>query len=195
MIKNILSILLITLSLSGQTITNLNYFNSFVDSTINELSADLDKGESLFLNFECKKGEAYFLKLIQALLSRKGANLVFEGNKADFFLNYKVEEAEVTYPEMIKDGILADYSVKRELNYSGFFSLNSRNKSIAAKAFSFSLADTVGYGEINRIENPVLDFTKAELPEEPLWESLLEPAIAIGTIIVTVVLLFTVRSN
>ena len=61
--------------------------------------------------------------------------------------------------------------------------------------FSLSEEDRVPFSDIVKIENRALPFTQGRIPDEPLFSSLLEPIIAIGTTVVTVFLLFSVRSN
>ncbi len=65
----------------------------------------------------------------------------------------------------------------------------------AGNEFSITETDTVSYENVSSYENPSIPFTQAEAPAEPFWSGITEPAIAIGTVIITLLLFFTVRSK
>jgi hypothetical protein len=48
---------------------------------------------------------------------------------------------------------------------------------------------------VKSLENQALPFTKGEVPPEPLFSSLLEPAVALGTAAVVIYLFFSIRSK
>lgn len=121
--------------------------------------------------------------------------MVFEPQKARLFLNYKINNAGVKYSKVVKEGFLGEFSVERKLIYAGEFSLRDKQKFIDQKGFEFSVKDTVDYKSLQRIEHPMLEFTKGEVPDESFWDVFLEPVVAIGTIVLTVILLFSVRSK
>jgi hypothetical protein len=195
MTKHFLVILFIAVSLNSQTISNLSYFNSFVDSSINLMAPHFEKGDSLFLNYESESGQVYFLNHIQTLLSKKGLRLVFQPDKAGLYLNYRIEKSGVDYSQVLKKEFLEDYFIERKIDYAGTFSLQNRNKVLETKQFNFTAKDTIDYNDVPGVENSQYKFTQAEVPAEPFWESILEPAVAVGAIILTVILLFTVRSK
>jgi hypothetical protein len=57
--------------------------------------------------------------------------------------------------------------------------------------------DTVSKEEINQINSEEQTFAKAEIPQEKptVFEQIIEPLIIVTAAVITVVLLFTIRSN
>ena len=85
--------------------------------------------------------------------------------------------------------------MEREAALSGSYILKEDEKMIKSGMFNFSKIDTVKYDDINSLENQGIPFTTAEVPPEPFFSSLLEPAIAIGAAALTIYLFFNVRSK
>lgn len=110
-------------------------------------------------------------------------------------INYSINSINVEYGETFKDGFFGDIFAERKIEISGNYSIIENSKLVETKDFLESIEDTVNFGNLKSIENYSLPFTQGEKPNEPFLSGLTEPAIAIGTAIVTVVLFFTVRSN
>ena len=66
-----------------------------------------------------------------------------------------------------------------------------------APLISLSYTDIVNRAQIESLESDGFEFCKGEVPEQPssFFKSALEPAIVVAATVVTVVLLFTVRSK
>ena len=107
---------------------------------------------------------------------------------------YSIDKAGVNYPDMFRDGWFGDYMVKRQTYLKASLRF-SNNEKYLNKDINYSIIDTVNLDKIKTLENPTLPFTHGDVPDEPLFSSLLEPFIAIGTVVVTVLLLFNVRSK
>lgn len=110
-------------------------------------------------------------------------------------LNYNIDEVKISYSEIFKDGIFGGYLVERSASISGSYLIKKSNVLEAAKAFNYSLRDSVLLTEISNLENIAYSFTRADLPDEPFFSSTLEPVIAIGTAAVAVYLFFNIRSK
>ncbi len=110
-------------------------------------------------------------------------------------VSYSIDEASINYSEVFKDGLFGSYKVERRANLSGSFIFTVNNKVEIAQEFSISTTDTVDYDSISELENPSLSFTRSKIPAEPLLPTLIEPAIAISSIAITIILFFTVRSK
>jgi len=110
-------------------------------------------------------------------------------------LKYALEKVNVNYSDSFRDGLLGKYKVKRDVSISGTYVTGRGEKVIFTNTFNNTYSDTVNYSDVEKLQSLSVPFTKSELPPEPLFDSLLEPVVAIGTLIVTVILLFTVRSK
>jgi hypothetical protein len=67
-----------------------------------------------------------------------------------------------------------------------------------AASFVVVRRDTVGADETPLLEASGYDFAKGVLPPRPsggIWKKIVEPAVVLGAAVVTVILLFTVRSQ
>ncbi|MCF8241406.1 MAG: hypothetical protein K9J16_08455 [Melioribacteraceae bacterium] len=113
-----------------------------------------------------------------------------ENSAAD--LNYTIENASIFYGEPFKKGLFGSHYIERIGTVSGTASLNGDDEIFS---FNSTLTDTIRFDDLRFVENPALPFTQGEIPGEPLFSSILEPAIAIGTAVITIVLFFSVRSK
>ena len=104
----------------------------------------------------------------------------------DDTLRVRIDTAFVKYSEIYRDGFFGDYFLVRNVNLS----LKLQNES-ERKLF---LTDTLKLSEYPEIETAGLPFTKGELPEEPLLQSIIEPVVFIITATAVVFTLFFARS-
>lgn len=79
--------------------------------------------------------------------------------------------------------------------FAGSYLIVKSNNMIQPFEYAAAKTDTIKLEEISALENQTLPFTQAKIPAQPLLTSLLEPIIVVGTLIVTVILLFTVRGK
>lgn len=178
----------------AQTKTNLDIFYSLVDSSAAKIINTLPDSSKV-LNVELDVGNEYSVfgnRLISDLASH-GLQIKLRETGNGIILRYAVEHAEVNYPDMFRSGFLGAYHLKRNISLNGNFIL-SGDKTLNGN-FSYAHKDTVILDSIKEIENSGFPFTKGEIPPEPFFSSLLEPAVAIGAAATAVVLFFTIRSK
>jgi len=108
-------------------------------------------------------------------------------------VNFVIDNANVKYGEMFRNGFLGDYFIPRKIFLSGNFMINSSE--VKYNSFNFNFIDTIRVDEIKNLENLSFPFTQGDVPVEPFFSGLLEPVIAIGTAAVAVFLFFTIRSR
>ncbi|GJQ62783.1 MAG: hypothetical protein SCALA702_18360 [Melioribacteraceae bacterium] len=106
---------------------------------------------------------------------------------------YTLENIEVLYGELFHQGFPGDYYCERTIKLGGVNILKS-GAGIESYPFDISRKDTVEYDSIKELEQGA-SFTRGEKPEEPFFRSIIEPVIAVTAAIVTVYLLFDVRSK
>lgn len=96
-------------------------------------------------------------------------------------LNIKLIKYGVSYQLLNNDSLLRNIQVKS-------FIYNRTLENI--------FIDSISREDINLIENSKFDELKSTIPpkKESLYHKILEPVIVIGSVIITVVLLFTIRS-
>ena len=195
MVRLFLYISLLQIAVCAQVQSNLTIITGLVDSSVDMFQKDIPSQSKVFLNYQSMLGETFFLNRIQSKLSRIGAEFIFNQGNADLTLNYTIEDAGVKYDKVFKDGLLDDFEVERSVFLKGSYQLYAKSHMVKSNGFSYEAKDTIDYKIVKDVQHPSLAFTQADLPDEPFWNSLIEPAIAIGAIIVTIFLFFTVRSK
>lgn len=108
---------------------------------------------------------------------------------------YSLVECKTEYGEIFKDGFFGDNLVERKASLKGSLILQDGNFYKEPVEFSFYQKDTLSVDEAYAAQNNAMPFTQGSLPDAPILSNLLEPAIVVGTLIVTVILFFTVRSK
>lgn len=178
----------------AQTKSNLELVDSLISASVNELENSINKNEKVFLevvsplSFEVLKGKIYnsFSKKFHLLNTKQDSVQ---------FVNFYLLKVKTSYGEPRKESIFGNFLVERKIEiYSNVVVKNSSNQ-IKTLEINKSSVDTVYLDEINMLEDKSLPFTQSEIPNIPLLSNLLEPIIVIGTLIVSTVLLFVVRSK
>ena len=182
-------------SANGQLRSNIFLLTQCADSSVMDLADGQFKNQKIFIEYNSKIGESYFLNILQTKLTDSGAEIVFNRSKSDQAIIYNLLDASIEYEKVLKEGFLDDYFVERKTIYEGKYKVIKNYQLIEEKDFNYSLVDTVKYDQVRSIENFDYDFAKGKIPDESFWDSFLEPFVAIGTIVLTIILLFTVRSN
>lgn len=195
-IHQILSLLIIfCFSCIAQTKTNLDLLYNLIDSsTIPVYETIKSTQDPVAFEFNLQDQHKTLSSRLISKIAEKNVNIA----KVDLIgklIKYGIEQTNVEYGEVFKDGLFGSYKVNRTVNLSGSFEYYVNQKLLAAKSFNFSLTDTIDYNDIVKLENSSLPITRGTVPPEPFIPSLIEPAIAITAIVVTVILFFTVRSK
>ncbi|MFA3783351.1 hypothetical protein ABRY23_09840 [Melioribacteraceae bacterium 4301-Me] len=183
------------LSLPAQPLTNLSVISKLIENSTAKIdSSFLGKEKKISLVFfsvpsmQILKGD-----LINSLIKRD-FEIKTTGDESDV-LNYTIENISVLYNNVEKEGLFGNVFVNRIVKLEGEYFITENGKVIVSNRFTNTYKDTVNYDMIQRIENTELPFTRGEVPGEPLFSNLVEPAIALGALIVTIILFFTVRSR
>ncbi|NMB80520.1 MAG: hypothetical protein GYA14_01745, partial [Ignavibacteria bacterium] len=109
-------------------------------------------------------------------------------------LEHTIKNIRVEYSNPYKDGFFGDLLIERIIKIDANLILSDKS-GIKTYDMNDSYKDTVEVESIGRIENPAIPFTQSAIPELPFFSNLLEPIIVVGTLIVTIILFFTVRSK
>ncbi len=183
-------LLIFNLNLIAQPVTNLDKINNLLHSVCKDVSSVTPS--KLYLNFNAP-GSLYFLKNRTELFFTENEKELTESSLDT--LNFNIEDANIVYSEMFKDGFFGDYFIVRVANLKGTYVLKEKNNVKIAKEFIVTSKDTINYDDINKVENLSLPFTRSKLPTGPVLPTIIEALIAIASSVVTVLLFFTVRSR
>ncbi|PKL83343.1 MAG: hypothetical protein CVV24_05330, partial [Ignavibacteriae bacterium HGW-Ignavibacteriae-3] len=110
-------------------------------------------------------------------------------------VSYTLISAEVKYGSSFSDGIFGGILIQREIVIRGNLTVSRTGFVPRPSEFTETALDTIELEDISSIENKSIPFTQAPIPSRPLLSTFWEPIIVVGTLIGSVILLFTVRSK
>jgi len=125
----------------------------------------------------------------------KAGLLTSSVNRTGKHFEYSIDNAKVNYDEIFRDGFLGGFMLVRTAELNGNYIIKENSNIVKADTFIVSITDTTSLENKSKLENPSLHFTQSEFPPEPFFSGLLEPVIAVGTFVVSLLLFFTVRSK
>lgn len=179
----------------AQEKTNLELINELIDTSTSKIVynlSDLTSNQKLNINYP--QEFSFLSHRVSNSFVRNGVKLNLDST-ATTIINYSFSNVKVEYSNLFKDGLFGSYLMERKVTLSGDFSIQKSNLIANSDVFSFSAVDTIAYDNYYNLENSSLPFTKGKIPEPPFFPSILEPAIAITTVAVSVILFFSVRTK
>lgn len=193
---NILAVLFFFLPqlFSAQPKSNLDIIYDLIEENVNQILTKLPNEVTLKeIEFSSPKEYENLENRFLHTLNNKG--ILRTDSVHSFSLKYSLDQIGILYSEPFRGSLLSDYKVERNIFLSSTFALGINNHVKHSGIIESEYSDTLHYSDIKNVETPNLSITHGTKPSEPLFESLLEPVIAIGAVIVTIILLFTVRSK
>ena len=191
-----IALTLISFKINCQTKTNLEIFYSLTDSLVDRIVKEIPSNENKLL-LTLNLGESYSLFSNEIISEfRKNGKEIFEhsSDSTDLpYVNIVMEDAEVEYGEIFRDGWFGMHYVERFSTISGNYlhTFSGGEK----KEFEITNVDTIKVENIKILENDSFPFTKGTIPPEPFLSGVAEPIIAIGTAAAAVALFFIIRSK
>lgn len=149
------------------------------------------KDSVYFAIAECPAQRYFYQKLID--YSGKNNILVSANSSQNISIDLLIEKFGVTYSNLDSD---RDLIVRKfECKITGF--LKSGSSITPIKSFEENRIDTVFRDELPFLESNMYPFAKSEIPQPPksFFHQIAEPAIIITSALLTVILLFTLRSE
>lgn len=178
----------------AQPKSNLTIIYDLIDDNVDQLIEKLPQQTTDFI-FEYSALPEYQSLESRFIYNLDRENYLSENEDNLPTLKYSLDQIGVIYSEPFRGGLLSDYKVERRIFLNGTMALGKGTKVIKTDFVESTYRDTLFYSEIENVESPSLQITQGTKPSEPLFESLLEPVIAVSAVIVTIILLFTVRSK
>lgn len=180
----------------AQSRTNLEVFFSLVDSSVVKINKSIQSPvKKIKIDFNAGSYSSVFQNQVIYDFVKLGRTIIPDSansqNAAE--INYSLENADVQYGEMERDGFWGGFLMPRKLKIEGSYSI--KNNTVKPGKFNFTYIDTVAADDIKTLENPSFPFTQGDVPSEPFLSSLFEPVVAISSAALAVILFFTVRSK
>jgi hypothetical protein len=181
--------------LFAQSKSNLEMINGLVDSSAILVASTLNNTDSAFdLDVNSPKEYTELNQRIVTSLVRNKIKLNLDSLETNK-INYSLSQVSVQYSDLFRDGLFGDYLLERNFILSGEYSIQKFSTISAADIFSYTAIDTISYDNYRVVENNSIPFTKGKVPESPFFPSIFEPVVAITTVVVSVILFFSVRSK
>ncbi len=172
--------------------TNLAICFEMIDSTVTEQVSKIDNSELKTFSLNLVSGYSLFSNFVSDKFMSRGLTKQ-EGNQNQSNINFTITNISVKYSEPIKESFFGDYSIGRNIYIEGSFLYSGTNTDLVT--FNKTYSDFIPYSLIKETEDVSLPFTKGEIPETPLFSTILEPAIIVGSAAVVVYLFFSVRGK
>ena len=193
--KKLLLVICVILSIQSlvysQTKTNLEITLQLIEKTISQIDSLVDKKNEF--NFSFTSPDSYsFLKSKVADSFIKKSYTLKDLDSLQNKIEYSIHNIKVNYSDPFKDRFFGSIYVQREVALNGAALISNSGK-IASIQLNQAFNDTIAIDQITYIEDRGIPFTQAPIPEKPLFSTIWEPNILVGTLIVTIILLFTVR--
>lgn len=186
---------MISISSIAQTKTNIDVFYKLIDKSVSRADSILGTKQTINLLFTSSPILEVLKPKIFQTFNEHGYLLTSSINESNSALNYTVTSLKVVYTNPFSDGLFGGLMMEREISFNYSLTITKADKTIKSFNFIESQIDTVKLNEISVLENQTLPFTQSTIPSTSLLSNLWEPIIVVGTLIVTIVLLFSIRSK
>ncbi|MGE5411988.1 MAG: hypothetical protein ACM3MI_13590 [Clostridiales bacterium] len=181
---------------NNRSISNLDVLYRLADSAVVGLVHKLpEQSKNIYLKTSLNNSYSVFENRVISLIKEANKNVLTIPDSSSSSVYFTIDDAKVNYPEIFRDGFFGSYKLKREISLHGSYVIANRGAVKDSHNFSFTSEDTIVQSDVKNLENQAFPFTRGEVPPEPLFSSLLEPVVALGTAAVVIYLFFSVRSK
>ncbi|MBM4171948.1 MAG: hypothetical protein FJ214_08790 [Ignavibacteria bacterium] len=175
--------------------TNLQIIETLIEKSITSIDSLFSKNtQRLYLEYISPPSYLILKSNVLTSLVNNGYELKSESQEGISNVLYSISNVIVKYSESFKTGFFGSLITERTISLEGTVAVEKSNNLLPSK-FTYSYRDTINVDEISNVENDGIEFTKAPVPLPNIFSNLLEPIIVVGTLIVTIFLLFVVRSK
>lgn len=181
--------------LNAQPKNNLDQISLLINKSLARADSLLGGKQTINLSVTTAQQLEILKPSILKIFSDNGYQLKTSEAESGISVNYSILSANVEYKNSYSKGLFGDIALEREVTLKGSLTISRLNKIIQPIEFSEIIADTVNLDEIETLENKSLPFTQGQIPSLPLLSTFWEPIAVVGTLILTVILLFTVRGK
>jgi hypothetical protein len=193
--RSVILIVFLTGLSYSQTKSNLELVNSLIDSSAGSITDKISESENSYsVSFNSADEYVYLQNRLIAQLSSNGS-INIDSLNSRHIIKYNLDYAGIKYSDTFKDGLFGQFMLKRTAEIKGNFQIADNMSISHSEMIEYSVVDTIGYDDLEFVEQAGLPFTQAPLPPEPFLPTLVEPLIAISAVVITVILFFTVRTQ
>ena len=183
------------LFLNAQTESNIDIVYNLIERSVIKADSLLGGKQTINLSVTTSPPLEILKPKVLQLFSNRGYLLKTSGNESVIQVNYAIASATVDYDNFFSDGFFGGIGLERKITLKGSFTIVKSDQIIKPVEFTEAVIDTVKLDEISNLENRSIPFTQGQIPSQPRLSTFWEPIIVVGTLIVTIVLLFSIRGK
>jgi hypothetical protein len=176
---------------NGEILTGLcqSMLSSLIDQKI------ISSNDSLMITQDGTPADNYFLSLTQSYFLDRHI-VLFDSSKSEIpKLHLSFFQPVIEYTPIASFPLLGTQTVKRTITLNCNWSLRDRTgKILNASFYEKAVTDTIPRAMISIAENPPSELTRGLMKGTNYFERLMEPAVIIAAVGVTIYLFFTIRS-
>lgn len=179
----------------AQSKTNLDIIDELIGKAILKVDSSLLEEKTINLKISIPPRFEILRSSIINNFIKKNFRVTEQSELKGSALDFYLPQIEVEYKETRKEGLLEDFILDRNIKIKGNFIITSKKGETSSIEFEESYIDSINVDSIASVEDESLPFTRAEIQKPSFFSNLFEPIVVISSLIVTVVLLFTVRGK
>ena len=150
---------------------------------------------AIYLSVNSPKSMEILKPVVIQSFNDLGYSLKSSDREADIEVNYILSSAKVEYSSAFLESFFGSTYLERNISIDCSLLIINKDKSLKSFELNEMKKDTVNLSDLSEIENQNLPFTQSKVPSRPFLTGFWEPIIAVSTLILTVILLFTIRSK
>ena len=189
------ALLIVPVFVTAQTKTNLEKIFQLIDNSVVKVGEVVGKTENVALSVTGTVSLELLKPKVQAAFSNRGYKMKNENSDEIAKVTYSLNQAKVEYANAEKDGFFGDVVAERVVSLNGIVSIISSDGILKTFDVNESAKDMIIVDEIKNYEDSTVPFTQGKKPEVSFFSNLLEPVLVVGTLVTTIILLFTVRGK
>ena len=181
--------------IKAQVQSNLTVIHNIIHKSANKADSIIAHKGAIYLSVNSPKSLEILKPVIIQSFTDKGYTLKSSSAEADIKVDYILSSVKVEYTSAFLEGFFGSTQLERNISTDCSLLITNKDKTIESFEFNEIKKDTVNLSDLSEIENQSLPFTQSKVPSQPFLTGFWEPIIAVGTLILTVILLFTIRSK
>jgi hypothetical protein len=181
--------------MEAQVQSNLTVIHNIIHKSATKADSIIAHKGSIYLSVSSPKSLEILKPIIIQSFADIGYSLKSSSADADIEVDYILSSAKVEYPNAFLEGFFGSTQLERNISTDCSLLITNKDKTIKSFELNEIKKDTVNLSDLSEIENQNLPFTKGKVPSQPFFTGFWEPIIAVSTLILTVILLFTIRSK
>ena len=179
------------------TVPTIDFINAKLDSAATTLITNLKKlnSDTVFTAIKTSEPDRFFNSILANKSSENNITFYYADRKSGKlpFLDIKLQiETDYENYENDSDSLVRTISIK----WSGIIQ-SKNNKMLPLKLNDIKYKDIISRDDAKEFNKTDFDFAKSDIPEAPpsFWKDIIQPVAIISAAAITVILLFTMRSN